>query len=77
MVLDLIISKSDDGFNAEIPSIKGCDCWAHEEDEAIDKSIELLKYYLNLEDDSKINIDRARKENFKTIYKLVFNKDLP
>ncbi|MBK7103890.1 MAG: hypothetical protein IPH62_01220 [Ignavibacteriae bacterium] len=77
MVLDLVTIKSDDGFTAEIPSIKGCECWAHQEDEVIEKSIELLKYYLNLDSDSKINIDKARGNKFKTVYKLVFNKDLP
>lgn len=77
MVLDLIIIKTDDGVTAEIPSLKGCESWAHEEDEVIEKSIELLKFYLNLSDETEIKIDKARGNKFKTIYKLVFNKDLP
>ena len=77
MVLDLIISKSDDGCTAEIPSLKGCDCWAHEEEEAIQKSLELLKFYLNLSDETEIKVDKARGNKSKTLYKLVFNKDLP
>lgn len=74
MVLDLIIIKTNDGITAEIPSIKGCECWAHKEEEAICKSIELLKYYTNLDESSDIKIDKARIIQNKTIYKLVFNK---
>ncbi|PID56704.1 MAG: hypothetical protein CR986_10000 [Ignavibacteriae bacterium] len=77
MVLDLIIEKTDDGFTGEIPSIKGCECWAHEEDEVICKSLELLKFYNNLDEKAEIKVDKARKEKNKTIYKLVFEKDLP
>ncbi|MCB9207134.1 MAG: hypothetical protein H6610_04325 [Ignavibacteriales bacterium] len=77
MVLDLLVTKTDDGVTAEIPSIKGCECWAHKEDEAIDKSIELLRFYNNLDSDVEIKIDKARGTKTKIIYKLVFNKDLP
>ncbi|MCB0747237.1 MAG: hypothetical protein H6613_12075 [Ignavibacteriales bacterium] len=77
MVLDLIIVRSDDGVTAEIPSLKGCESWAHEEEEVIEKSIELLRYYLNLSEETEIKIDKARGNKIKTIYKLVFNKDLP
>lgn len=74
MVLDLIIDKSGDGYSAEIPSIKGCECWAHEEDDAISKSLELLSFYLNLPSDKEILVDKARGSSHKTIYKLVFDK---
>ncbi|MBN1637845.1 MAG: hypothetical protein JW866_02685 [Ignavibacteriales bacterium] len=74
MVLDLIVSKDIDGFTAFVPSIRGCESWAHEEEEAITKSIELLKFYLKLPDNQKINIDLSRKEKNKIIYKLIFNK---
>lgn len=74
MVLDLIIDKSGDGYSAEIPSIKGCECWAHEEDDAISKSLELLSFYLNLPSDKEILVDKARGSLHKTIYKLVFDK---
>jgi hypothetical protein len=77
MVLDLLVIKTDDGVTAEIPSIKGCECWAHEEDEAIIKSLELLRYYNNLDESTEIKVDKARGTKTKTIYKLVFNKDLP
>lgn len=74
MVLDLIIDKSGDGFSADIPSIKGCECWAHEEDDAISKSLELLSFYLNLPEENKIAVDKARTSKYKTVYKLVFDK---
>lgn len=74
MVLDLIVSRDIDGYTATIPSIKGCESWAHEEEEVISKSIELLKFYLKLTNNHKINIDLARKEGPTKIYKLVFDK---
>ena len=77
MVLDLVVTKSDDGVTAEIPSLAGCETWAHKEDEAIEKSIELLRFYVNLNKKTKIKIDKARGTKTKTIYKLVFNKNLP
>jgi hypothetical protein len=77
MVLDLLTTKTDDGVTAEIPSIKGCECWAHQEDEAIKKSLELLRFYNSLDDEVEIKVDKARGNKTKTIYKLVFNKDLP
>ena len=61
MVLDLHVIQTDDGFTAEVPSIKGCESWAHSEDEAINKTIELLKYYLQSSSNQKIKIDRAAK----------------
>ena len=74
MVLDLHVVASDDGFTAEVPSIKGCESWAHSEDEAIDKTVELLKFYLQSPADKKMKIDRARREHPLTVYKLIFDK---
>ncbi len=74
MVLDLNIIKTDDGFTAEVPSVKGCETWAHNEDEAIEKTVELLKFYIQSQPDMKIKIDRARRENSLTVYKLIFEK---
>ncbi len=73
MVIDLIITKTNDGYTAEVPSIKGCECWAHEEENAIEKIIELVTFYLQLPP-KEIRIDRARKEENKIIYKLIFQK---
>jgi len=77
MVLDLVVVRTDDGVIAEIPSITGCECWAHEEEEAIEKSLELLRFYNALDAETDIKVDKARGNKTKTIYKLVFNKDLP
>jgi hypothetical protein len=73
LILDLLVIKSDDGYTTDVPSIKGCDSWAHEEEEAISKTIELVKYYLQ-SPDLKIRIDLARREKPITIYKLIFDK---
>jgi len=74
MVLDLIIKKSFDGYSAVIPSISGCETWSENEDDAVIKSLELLKFYLNLPADKKINVDKARNESEQIIYKLIFKK---
>lgn len=75
MILDLNINSSDDGYNAEIPSLPGCDCWAHTEDEVIQKSLELLRYYLKIPAENKIEIDKARRTGRITVYKLIFEKN--
>ena len=68
MVLDLIVTKTNDGFTAEIPSINGLDAWAHQEDEVIEKAIEMMKFYLNLDDDNEIKIDTDQgKVDFATL----------
>jgi len=74
MVLDLHVIQTDDGFTAAVPSIKECESWAHSEEEAINKTIELLKYFLHSPSNKKIIIDRARKEYPLTVYKLIFDK---
>jgi hypothetical protein len=73
MVLDIVLEKSDDGCTAEVPSLKGCECWAHDEDTAIDKVVDLASYYLKT-DKKEFKLDRARSSRNKIIYKLVFNK---
>lgn len=74
MVLELIVTKTDDGVNAEVPSINGCETWAHDEDTAIDNAVELVMYYLNLADKKSIRIDKARGQFKKKVYKLIFDK---
>jgi len=74
VVLDLIVTKTDDGFTAEIPSIKGCESWAHIEDDAINKTIELFKFYIQAKPELKLKIDRARKEGNRVVYKIIFDK---
>lgn len=73
MVIDLIVTKTNDGYTAEVPSIKGCESWAHDEDTVIEKIIELTSFYVRLTA-KEIKLDRAHKEENKTIYKLIFHK---
>ncbi len=74
MILDIIIQKTDDGFTAEIPSLKGCECWAHDEDTVVNKIIDLAAYYLKINSKEKFKIDKARGTKNKSNYKLIFNK---
>jgi hypothetical protein len=74
MILDVVLIKTDDGFTAEIPNIKGCECWAHDEDTAMDKILELASYYLKT-DIKNFKLDKARGTNNKSVYKLVINKN--
>ena len=73
MVIDLIITKTNDGYTAEVPSIKGCESWAHDEETVTEKILELASFYLQISD-KEIKIDRARKEENQIIYKLIFDK---
>lgn len=74
MILDLVVEKTGDGCTAEIPGLKGCECWAHDEDTVIAKIIELASFYLGTEK-QKFKIDKARSSKNKVIYKLVFDKN--
>ncbi len=76
MVLDLIVTDTGDGYSAEVPSINGCECWAHTEDEVIEKSRELVYFYLNLPSENEIIIDKARRKSNRTVYKIIFNKNV-
>jgi len=73
MILDIVVKKTDDGCTAEIPSLKGCECWAHDEDTVIEKVLDLAAYYLK-SDVKKFKVDKARGSKNRIIYKLVFNK---
>ncbi len=75
MILDVIVNKTADGFTAEIPSLKGCETWAADEDEVLNKVIELVKFYLKLTDSTPLQLDKARGNFHKSVYKLVFNKN--
>ena len=76
MILDIIVNKTDDGYTAEIPGIKGCEVWAHDEDAVMDKIIDLAAYYLKIDSKDKFKLDLARRQKNKIVYKLVFNKSI-
>lgn len=75
MILDIIVEKTEDGYTAEIPGLKGCESWAHDEDTVMEKITELAAFYLKINSKDKLKIDRARTGKNKIIYKLVFNKN--
>ena len=69
------MNKTDDGYTAEIPSLKGCESWAHDEDTVLSKILDLASYYLKT-DVQKFKLDKARKLKNHSVYKLVFNKSV-
>jgi predicted RNase H-like HicB family nuclease len=75
MILDVIVNKTSDGYTAEIPSINGCESWAHDEDTVLNKILELASFYLKT-DIKKFKLDKARRLNERSVYKLVFNKSV-
>ena len=74
MVIDLVVILEEDGFSAEVPSLKGCESWAHTEDEAITNAIELTRFYANIDSDIEMKVDLARRSKKKKVYKLIFDK---
>jgi len=70
MVLDLIVHRTDDGFTAEVPSIKGCETWAPTEDEVLEKIEELTRYYLK-RGEKKLVLDKARGGYDSSLYKII------
>lgn len=74
MILDIVVTKTNDGFTAEIPSLNGCESWAHDEESVLSKILELASFYLKT-DSKKFKLDRARRVKNRTTYKLVFNKN--
>jgi predicted RNase H-like HicB family nuclease len=73
MILNVIVKKSDDGYTAEIPTLKGCESWAHDEDTVLDKIIELASFYLKTKTDM-FKLDKAKAKSNISVYKLVFDK---
>lgn len=75
MVLDIIVTKTNDGFTAEIPALSGCESWAHDEDTVLSKILELASFYLKT-DIKKFKLDKARRVKNRSVYKLVFYKSV-
>jgi len=73
MILDVVVTETNDGYTAEIPSLSGCECWAHNEDTVLKNILELASFYLNV-DSKKFKLDKARRLKNKSTYKLLFNK---
>jgi predicted RNase H-like HicB family nuclease len=75
VILDIIITKTNDGFTAEIPSLSGCESWAPDEDTVLSKILELAAFYLKT-DIKKFKLDKARRVKNLSVYKLVFYKSV-
>jgi predicted RNase H-like HicB family nuclease len=75
MILDIIVKKTDDGFTAEIPSLKGCESWAHDEENVLVKIMDVASFYLRIDSSKKLKLDKARVSKNKTVYKLVVDKE--
>lgn len=75
MILDIVVKKTDDGFTAEIPSLKGCESWAHDEEIVLDKILEIASFYMKIDSLKKFKLDKARVSKNKSIYKLVVDKE--
>jgi len=73
MILSMIVTKTIDGYTAEVPSLKGCESWAHDEETVIDKILDLTAYYLKLPQ-PHFAIEKIRSSGNKTTYKIIFNK---
>ncbi len=73
MTLNMIVTKTLDGFTAEVPSLKGCESWGPDEDTAIDKTLDLVAYYAKLPQ-AHFAIELVRNVNGKKTYKIIFNK---
>jgi predicted RNase H-like HicB family nuclease len=74
LILNIHITKTDDGFDAHVPCIKGCESWAASEDEALERILENVRYYLKLPKTTIVKVDKT-KDNFRDkVYKLVFDK---
>ncbi len=74
MILDLYVKKETDGYSARIPSLEGVETWAHDEEEAIDKVLDLLLFYFNIPDKKEITVDRAAKRGDEIRYKIIFGR---
>lgn len=71
MILDVIVIRTDDGFTAEIPSLKGCESWAHDEDTVLNKILDAASFYLRIDSPKRLKLDKSRVIKNKTVYKLV------
>jgi predicted RNase H-like HicB family nuclease len=67
----LVVEKTIEGFDASIPSIRECETWAKDEDNAITSLLERLAFFLNREVGFKYDLDFMRREDGLRYYKLI------
>ena len=63
--------KSLDGVDASLPSIRECEAWGSTEEEALERLLERVAYFLRLPVRFRHTLDRARVEEGVTYYSLV------
>lgn len=71
MHLKIFIRKTIDGYTAEVPSVKGCEVWSNNSEDALKKVIDLLAYYLKKENNFKYKLDCNKKSSGLEIYTIV------
>ncbi|PLX23933.1 MAG: hypothetical protein C0600_14030 [Ignavibacteria bacterium] len=67
----VVVEKTIEGVDASIPSIPECETWARDEDEALEKLLERLAFFLNKKMGFKHDFDFMRREEGQTFYKLI------
>jgi hypothetical protein len=71
MQLQVRTRVEGDGVDASVPSIRECETWARSEDEALERLLERVAYFLRLPVDFEHRIDLQRREDGETWYTLV------
>lgn len=74
MQFQLVTEITPDGFDARLPSIRECESWGKTEEEALEKLMERVAYFLQLPVKFKHTIDRSRREDGQTFYTLIIKK---
>ncbi len=69
MILDVVVTETNDGYTAEIPSLSGCESWAHDEDTVLENILELASFYLNVNSE-KFKLDKARRTKNRSTFKI-------
>ncbi|MBN1447814.1 MAG: hypothetical protein JXA28_07770 [Bacteroidetes bacterium] len=67
----VVVEKCIDGVDASIPSIRECEAWAANEDDALAALHERLAFFLRREPGFRHDLDFTRREAEKTYYKLI------
>jgi predicted RNase H-like HicB family nuclease len=67
----VITRKSYDGVDASLPSIRECESWGKTEEEAIERLMERVAFFLRLPARFRHTLDRARVEDGTTYYSLI------
>ncbi len=57
------IKKELDGYSARVPAIKDCEVWAKEHEVALNKIINLLFYYLKLNQNTYYRLDIVKNSS--------------